>query len=666
MDSLILTEKNSRAIHSGPVAKWHMREARPTELKAGFSADAWRIVSSSLQYALEPSEIKWKVIIRKSEWKVAFKLAQDLPNRRVKTDVSHCNSLISASHHWFDALSRFQSLVPAYQPDIVTFNALAGCLGSRWDLALDIIREAQSSSQQIERITFHAVLKSLSEVDSDSVNIVNSRWSLGLANIAMMNSQGISLHRSTFTHVLQAMSLSAQWCQLLQYLPHLRRFGCDLVCCNVVVHACSKALQWKGAMKLLCTFPQLFVRPDAISYNVLTDGNWRHASVFLQEMTSGSIRATTKWYNRAGHIASGHGAGGTWAKTVCFFQSAQAQIHPDTVTLNTCLLHLSVQKWDWALLWWTQMEAQVRGDQLTNTLLTSIKTWRESLSFLQQIRWRRQEPSQMICSAAIKTMEESACWTSAFNLLHVNADVTSYSATTACLQYENWPKSLCLMQTASKAGLQHDVISLNSGLGTLGPRWDLAAKVFESISTAELQASQANYCSVLHLLHESLATSTAVQSIAWQNALDSFSSFHVAGVQRDTASYNALLASCEKCARWCECLCLMETMGEIKDQLPDELSFEAAICTLSETNLHPNFCSCQSCLLVLIVLRALALVVSCCLANLRCLWEGWVGSCQLQHGQWPKGKLDGNGCMLCRSCSKHTMQDFLFTARQSI
>eukprot|EP00435_Cladocopium_sp_Y103_P036153 s1398_g9.t1 len=405
------------------------------------------------------------------------------------------------------------------------------------------------------------------------------------------------------------MSISAQWCKVIQGFSLSKRFR-DLVCCNVALHACNKAFQWRTALELLRTFPQVFVRPDAVSYNVLTGDRWQHASVFVQEMTAGSIRATMKWYNRAGHVASGGWSQG-WSRTVSFFQSAQeAQIPPDAVTLNT-LLSARGHRWDWALVSWKMMKMAraarkvtdlsstdqvtsstglttgLTGDQVTNAILISIKTWMESLAFLQDLRWNRHKPSCMICSAAIKTIERSNCWTAAFDLLqHSNADVTSYSATAACLPEQIWPQALCLMKTVSQEGLQNDVVSLNSVLGVLGQRWNLAAQVFERISTAQLEASQTSHCSVLHLLDQ--ADSMAVQTSAptwqiWQMALKSLLSFHGTAVEIDTASYNAVLASCEKCGRWRECLRLLEVMDGDQDDLPDELTFNAVICILAET-----------------------------------------------------------------------------------
>ena len=624
---------------------WHWRMNRmrklrhsSTESRSPSSAtiDTWRTMTSSLQP--EPSKLRclqWSRIIRKSQWNVAFKLVQKLPTLRVKQSVSHYNSLISSSRLWLEALSHFQSLLLVGPPDVISFNALGGCSGTRWDLALSLIREAHRSLQQIDRITFNALLKSLNEIDKNQSlpNVMNSRWILGLQNMEIMNSMGIPLHRSTSTHILQAMSISAQWCQVIQCLSLPRRFDYDLVCCNVELHACSKAFQWRAALKLLRTFPQLFVRPDAVSYNMLTGDRWRHASVFLQEMIAGSIRATMKWYNRAGHVAS---SDGKWSRTVSFFRSAnEAQIHPDAVTVNTCLLHLSA-RWDQALAWWKQIARKVKGDQVTHAILMSIKTWMESLAFLQDLRWNRHELSCMICSATIKTIERSNCWTAAFDLLqHSNADVTSYSATAACLQEEIWPQALCLMKTISQEGLQNDVISLNSVLSVLGRRWNLAAQVFERILSAQLEASQTSHCSVLHLLDQSLADSIAVQTSAstWQIALKSLLSFHSTAVELDTASYNAVLASCEKCSRWRECLCFLGVMDRDQDDLPDELTFNAVICILAET-------TDQSCALLsnptlryqyvffdLAVVWCLFIMFS----HLRCLWEGWVGRCCHLH-----------------------------------
>ena len=113
----------------------------------------------------------------------------------------------------------------------------------------------------------------------------------------------------------------------------------------------------------------------------------------------------------------------------------------------------------------------------------------------------------------------------------------------------------------------------------------MAAQVFERILSAQLEASQTSHCSVLHLLDQSLADSVAVQTSAptWQIALTSLLSFHSTPVELDTASYNAVLASCEKCGRWRECLCLLEVMDRDKDELPDELTFNAVICILAAT-----------------------------------------------------------------------------------
>ena len=172
-----------------------MRKLRhsSTESRSPSSAtiDTWRTMTSSLQP--EPSKLRclqWSRIIRKSQWNVAFKLVQKLPTLRVKQSVSHYNSLISSSRLWLEALSHFQSLLLVGPPDVISFNALGGCSGTRWDLALSLIREAHRSLQQIDRITFNALLKSLNEIDKNQSlpNVMNSRWILGLQNMEIMNS----------------------------------------------------------------------------------------------------------------------------------------------------------------------------------------------------------------------------------------------------------------------------------------------------------------------------------------------------------------------------------------------------------------------------------------------------------------------------------------------
>eukprot|EP00438_Fugacium_kawagutii_P014657 Skav226499 [mRNA] locus=scaffold4305:68235:74722:+ [translate_table: standard] len=390
-----------------------------------------------------------------------------------------------------------------------------------------------------------------------------------------MNRYGICLQRSTFTHLLQAVSSSIRWYQSLDCLSSAQIFDCnhcDVVCCNVAVHALSKAFAWMVAIKLLSTFPQLLVRPDAVSHNALTDDQWGTVFVLMQEMKLGSIRTTTKWYNHAAHIASA--GSGKWAKTLGFCHHAwQVQLPPDVVTVNTCLQHLSfVQEWEWAVVWWKNMEVKTGGDQVTNTILTSTKTWTEGLAFLRELSWNRQTLSRTICTAAIKTLEGSDCWTEALSLLRHEADVTSYSAAAACLKQHLWPKAFHLIRMIGQAGFQNDIVSVNSVLGVLTPRWNLAASVFKSMQTAQLEASQISHCAILHTL--AIESGISAGAHLWRNALGSFVALGNAGLQIDTASCNAILGSLEKCGQWRESLILMRKDRE----LSDEITFNAAIC----------------------------------------------------------------------------------------
>ena len=540
---------------------------------------SWRrVMASFLLSEAEPQKIRWSSIIRNCmKWHVAFQLVQHLVRLRVRLNVSQYNSVISTSQFWSQALRSFQGLILAERPDIISLNTLAGCVEHRWNLALCLLRKARESLQQVDRVTFHGLLKSLNKRDSMDKRTTPSLWNVGLESVHMMKRQSISLRRSTYTHILQAMALSNKWHKLMCFLPLIRIFDFDAVCCNVAVHACSKALQWKAAMNLLWTLPQLLVRPDAVSYNALTEGQWRHACTIMQEMMASNIRTNMKWYNHAGYIVAG---AKHWANTIAMFQSAQdLQNRPDTVTVNTCL-NLSGQRWDWALARWVKMAKGQRSDQVTCqawlSILTSTGAWIESLAFLQELFLNSHKLSGMVSSAAAKSIG-SDCWTAAFNLLQ-DTDVTTYSAAVEGFEEHLWPNALQLIEIVSSAGLQNDVVFLNSGLDVLGAdQWNFATSLFDSILTVQLQASQTSHCSVL------------AHANPWQNALTSFNTFRAAGVHLDTASYNAVFAICDKFSQWRECLCFLEAMGRDEEQLADEVTYNAVISVLAAAKDRKSF-----------------------------------------------------------------------------
>lgn len=540
---------------------------------------SWRrVMASFLLSEAEPQKIRWSSIIRNCmKWRVAFQLVQHLVRLRVRLNVSQYNSVISTSQFWSQALRSFQGLILAERPDIISLNTLAGCVEHRWNLALCLLRKARESLQQVDRVTFHGLLKSLNKRDSMDKRTTPSLWTVGLESVHMMKRQSISLRRSTYTHILQAMALSNKWHKLMCFLPLIRIFDFDAVCCNVAVHACSKALQWKAAMNLLWTLPQLLVRPDAVSYNALTEGQWRHACTIMQEMMASNIRTNMKWYNHAGYIVAG---AKHWANTIAMFQSAQdLQNRPDTVTVNTCL-NLSGQRWDWALARWVKMAKGQRSDQVTCqawlSILTSTGAWIESLAFLQELFLNSHKLSGMVSSAAAKSIG-SDCWTAAFNLLQ-DTDVTTYSAAVEGFEEHLWPNALQLIEIVSSAGLQNDVVFLNSGLDVLGAdQWNFATSLFDSILTVQLQASQTSHCSVL------------AHANPWQNALTSFNTFRAAGVHLDTASYNAVFAICDKFSQWRECLCFLEAMGRDEEQLADEVTYNAVISVLAAAKDRKSF-----------------------------------------------------------------------------
>lgn len=166
-------------------------------------------MASFLLSEAEPQKIRWSSIIRNCmKWHVAFQLVQHLVRLRVRLNVSQYNSVISTSQFWSQALRSFQGLILAERPDIISLNTLAGCVEHRWNLALCLLRKARESLQQVDRVTFHGLLKSLNKRDSMDKRTTPSLWTVGLESVHMMKRQSISLRRSTYTHILQAMALS--------------------------------------------------------------------------------------------------------------------------------------------------------------------------------------------------------------------------------------------------------------------------------------------------------------------------------------------------------------------------------------------------------------------------------------------------------------------------
>ena len=483
---------------------------------------------------------------------------------RIKQGVSHYNSMV-VSTIWQMAVACFQALQHNFKPDIVSYNALAGKAG--WKIAFTSLTQAGLKSLQLDRLTFHALLKSFS---NDS-----SQWELAFAALDMMRVRCIADHRSTHTYILGALAVSNEWRRSLFSLCSKPDFDdCSVIDFNVAMNACSKAQLWKASISLLRSLADNFVLPDAVSFAaglVKVAKQWQFASVFLEDMCISKIRPTVKWHNRVGHASTS-----SWLQTLACMQFAQhSHIVADSVTWNTCL---SCLEWEAALVLWTHMDKlqdEIADVLLMKSLASSVTSfWIEAISLLSAMRARLHRPSLMVRSAAMKTAEVGDRWTEALCLFsRSTADTATYSAIASVSKGSRWHKGLHIVASVATVGLENDIISMNQGLSALGlNQWRMASDLLRCIVRVQLQATQASHTS-------------ALVTFPWEYALG-MSNLAAIACQTDTASSNAVLASCERGSQWRECLRLLDRMsnyhwmhwrGSKLPQLPDEQTFDAVI-----------------------------------------------------------------------------------------
>ena len=455
---------------------------------------------------------------------------------------------------WTQALASFEDLSDV-KPDIVLFNAVGASFG--WQLNCAWIMEVRRRSLQLDRISFHQLLKSLQS------------WEMALNCAVKMNIHQLPTHKTRNTHILNTLASCDQWQRLLCTLGKV--YHSAQISCNVAMRSLSRALKWHSSLKLL-HLCQEHLQPDAISYaNTIPDGVWPNALKFLNVLEKALLRASTVFYNRIAHLSG-------WVQTfLCFQLMEWSQIRPDSVTLNTCITKLARQPGEWEAS--LDLCNRLKSDHATGTLLlTAISShWIEAIALLSTLRSTcapRPIPS------AIPTAMAEASWTMALHFLE--KDLSSYSGYSAA---SSWQRSLFLVSLLPGMDLRRDSISMNSCMSTLRGKWLVALEMLRLMQIAKLE-------------HTLSCQTSALSTCDWQNALRFFQSHQV-----DTTKINALLSSFQKCSQWRTSLLFLDTSLSITPSLPDIVSFNSVLCALPKGSKRKLFC--------LDVLRVTNLLHSC-------------------------------------------------------
>ncbi|CAE7832591.1 unnamed protein product [Symbiodinium sp. CCMP2592] len=285
------------------------------------------------------------VCARGQAWPMAFRLLEDMQEKRVRPDTVSFNATISASSEgvqWQPALGLFDRMMKERVPhDLVSFNATmdACAMSGEWRPALSLLCAAGA---QANLVSFNTALTACHR---------GSAWAASLALFALLQRRNLQPDTLTYNVMMSVGHKSARWPLALQMLRslHLSRLAPTDRSAGAVVSACERAEQWELALEL------------------------------FQDLGGASVQRSRVVFNAA---MSACAKGAQWENAMRLYRSLQRSLKPDEVSQNSLLCALAAAaQWEdtLALLQLPGLRHDGIGAQTALDAFARSSRWRQAL-----------------------------------------------------------------------------------------------------------------------------------------------------------------------------------------------------------------------------------------------------------------------------------------------
>jgi len=177
---------------------------------------------------------------------------------------------------WPTSLARLGRLrQQGVKPDVVDVTqALAGCGGNAWPVALSALREVAIFRLQTDVVFFGAQFCAL-----------RSAWMMAQALLVVLEGSGILVSTVALNALLAALGQAA-WSAAAKLMMEERVLR-NVISFSTLVTACGDADEWWRALRLFSQVPQSRLQSNLVIFNAATaasGADWRGATIRLRDL----------------------------------------------------------------------------------------------------------------------------------------------------------------------------------------------------------------------------------------------------------------------------------------------------------------------------------------------------------------------------------------------
>ncbi|CAL1161569.1 unnamed protein product [Cladocopium goreaui] len=369
-------------------------------------------------------------------------------------------------------------------------------------------------------------------------------WKIGTQLLADMQEQKVQANIITFNSLMRASAKAAHWQAALACLSAVvsQDLEPDIISFNTCINACEKSDVWETALHLFAHQQQQgFVSATTASFNscIAACGKgeqWQLALSLLDSMTDSAMRKSILSYMAAMSCCEG----AQWPRALHLFWTMDADgISPDVAAFNACM--------------------------------SATGQWTVAEELLKSMDARRLRRTAVTYVALINCCGKGGEWQRALEVWHqmeeeYGPDLLATSAyMSACRKQGAWQSALDVFWRSSRARVQHNQISFNSIISTLGASESpaLALQLLSEMWRQQVTPNCVTY-------------SSCAATCSWEQSLELWEDAAENQVQKDAMGYSSCIKSLSQGLQGSSCVQLLDEMQQ-KDLHVSHATFKAAV-----------------------------------------------------------------------------------------
>ena len=289
----------------------------------------------------------------------------------------------------------------------------------------------------------------------------------------------VSQEVKSTTARLQEFGKASQWQCAIERLAELQGLA-DLIAYSAAITACARGSAWQQALILIAELHESRTRLDVITYGAGISacekgGAWQQSGFLLQGVLDEQIQPNAVVYNAA---ISGFGRGSKWQDAeILLAKLFQSKVRGDSTTRNA-IISAKAKAVEWCSALFDVREFRGRclePDVITrNAAAASLRQrWRLGHLFLHKLP--RHTRDVLTYNTTLSAFGDGGkeVWRLSLAVLDelltdgFQADVFSFSASSACEASGQWEEAQQLLNLLLAHQVQRNIVAINATVSTL-------------------------------------------------------------------------------------------------------------------------------------------------------------------------------------------------------